>query len=190
MLCGRYPLRRDVQHIKDRYDQSAANIGILQPPRSRLSLAHRPHVAPSIRKSFYSTLLDLRISSQTGKSSSAYNATQLMQSSNEYRNRPLQEQVTDASITESGLRSSEYDISSSKSDASSDTSSGYTQNALTSTSEIEQLISAISLGINTLFKTSMFIRRFASAQKCFRTEATKASDNRADIMYIKIDIPH
>ena len=102
----------------------------------------------------------------------------------------LKNRVTDASITESGLRSSEYDISSSKSDASSDTSSGYTQNALTSTSEIEQIISAISLGINTLFKTSMFIRRFASAQKRFRTEATKASDNRTDIMYIKIDIPH
>ena len=97
--------------------------------------------------------------------------------------------VADASVTGSDLHASEYDISSGDSDTSSDASSGYTSKALAPTSEIEQLVDAIGLGINNLFKVSIFIRRFAPQEKRSRAATTQTFDNRADVIYVKDRYP-
>ena len=83
----------------------------------------------------------------------------------------------------------EYNLSSSGSDTSSILSSGSGRNALAPTSEIQELISAIGTGIDSLFKASIFIRRFAPEDKRQRAAKTKAFDNRADVMYVNDRYP-
>lgn len=97
----------------------------------------------------------------------------------------LENRITDPSITEQGMHSSEYDISSSESDASSNPSSGDQRNAPMPMSEIEQLVYAIDAGIDSLFKASIFIRSFAPKEKRLRALDAKPFDNRADIIYVK-----
>ena len=57
------------------------------------------------------------------------------------------------------------------------------------TTEIQELESAIRLGLENLFKTSIFIRKFTSRDRRKRAAASKPFDNRADIMYLKDRYP-
>ena len=95
--------------------------------------------------------------------------------------------MTGPSITETNVDLSEYDLSSSESDSSllslEDT------NALVPTSEMQELISAIRTSLDSLFKASIFIRKFASENKRLRAAKDKPFDNRADVMYIEERYP-
>ena len=88
-------------------------------------------------------------------------------------------------IIDSNTDLSEFDISSSESDASSLSCFVNERNSIRSTSEIQELISAIKAGLDNLFKASIFIRKFAPNDKRQRASATKPFDNRADVMYVK-----
>ena len=57
------------------------------------------------------------------------------------------------------------------------------------TSEMQELMTAIRTGLDSLFKTSAFIRKFASKERRSRAIETKPFDNRADIMYINDRYP-
>lgn len=96
--------------------------------------------------------------------------------------------MTGPSITETDIDLSEYDLSSSESDSSS-LLSLEDRNALAPTSEMQELISAIRTGLDSLFKASIFIRKFASENKRFRAAETKTFENRADVMYIEERYP-
>ena len=96
--------------------------------------------------------------------------------------------MTEPSTIETDINLSEYDLSSSESDSSSLLSSE-DRNALAPTSEMQELISAIRTGLDSLFKASIFIRKFASESKRLRAVETRPFDNRADVMYIKDRYP-
>jgi hypothetical protein len=82
-----------------------------------------------------------------------------------------------------------YDISSSESDTSSVLGSDTGRNALAPTSEVQELISAINTGLDSLFKASIFVRKFAPKDKRLRAAKTKSFDNRADVMYVNDRFP-
>lgn len=87
---------------------------------------------------------------------------------------------------------SEFDISSSESDASSDwglSGDGDDGDAIGSTSEIQELLSAINVGLESLFKASIFTRSFAPSDRRQRAVAIKSSDNHADAMYASYRYP-
>ena len=92
------------------------------------------------------------------------------------------------SSTEENIDLSEYDLSSSESDSSS-LLSLEDRNALAPTSEMQELMSAIRTGLDSLFKASIFIRKFSSENKRLRAAETRSFDNRADAMYIKDRYP-
>jgi hypothetical protein len=92
-------------------------------------------------------------------------------------------------IVECDTDLSEYGVSSSESDTSSVQSSGSGRKALDPTSEIQELIAAIKAGLDSLFKASIFIRKFAPKDKRLRTAGTKPFDNRADVMYVNDRYP-
>ena len=91
-------------------------------------------------------------------------------------------------MPESDENLSEYDISSSESGTSSSSSLGE-RNALAPTSELQELMLAIRTGLDSLFKTSVFIRQFASREKRSRAVGTKPFDSRADIIYVNDRYP-
>lgn len=94
-------------------------------------------------------------------------------------------------IIDSDTDLAEYDISSSGSDSaiSSTSSFGDVPQATSSTSEIQELMSAIKISLDYLFKASAFIRKFAPKDKRQRASNTKPFDNRADAMYINDRYP-
>lgn len=101
----------------------------------------------------------------------------------------LQNRFASASIIELDTDFTEYNISFSESETSSILSSDYEENALAPTSEIRELTSAINTGIDALFKTSMFIRKFAPQDKRTRAAKTEPFDKRADVLYVKDRYP-
>ncbi|KAI1502966.1 WD40-repeat-containing domain protein [Biscogniauxia marginata] len=166
---------RDVQQIQERFDQWAGNLGALQSTKSRLSLEHRLRNSPFTKNAIRKMLMDLHDSVQTAADIAVGKRS----------NR------TAGPIIGSGTNLAEYDISSSDSDSAiSSTSSigNYTQ-AAGLTSEIQELMSAIKLGLDNLFKASVFIRKFAPKEKRQRASNTKPFDNRADVMHIKDRYP-
>ena len=96
--------------------------------------------------------------------------------------------MTGPSIAETDIDLSDYDISPSESDSSS-LLSLEDRNALAPTSEMQELTSAIRTGLDSLFKASIFIRKFASESKRLRAAETKPFENRADVIYIKDRYP-
>ena len=83
---------------------------------------------------------------------------------------------------------SEYDLSSSESDSASIPSSDG-RNNLAPTSEMQTLMSAMNTGLDSLFKTSIFIRKDSSRDRRLRAAEMKPFDSRADIMYVKDRYP-
>ena len=58
---------RDIQQMKERYEQWSGNLGALQHFESSLSLEHRLQDAPLVRESILNTLKDLHVSIKSGK---------------------------------------------------------------------------------------------------------------------------
>ncbi len=180
---------RDVEQIQDRFNQWAGNLGALQPFESPLSLEQRLRDAPLVRESIINSLSDLDSSVQAGKdsirsrsdSTYIYIATDIALGKRENR-------TTGPPITGPEIDLAEYDLSSSESDSSSLPSLDE-RNVLAPTSEMQELMSAIWTGLDSLFKASIFIRKFASQDKRVRAAETKPFDNRADVMYINDRYP-
>ncbi|KAL5045575.1 hypothetical protein BDW71DRAFT_208117 [Aspergillus fruticulosus] len=161
---------RDLQQLRERYDQWAGNLGALQPSSSALSLEHRLRDSPMVRGIVFETLLDLHVSVQA--------ATEIAEGKRPNRRaNPLQ------------VDFDEYDISSSESDTSSVASLANTAPMTGPITEIEELVSAIELGMDSLFRVSIFIRKFSPKDKRQRSSQTKPFDNRADVMYVKDRYP-
>lgn len=181
---------REAKKIQDRYNQWAGNLGALQDFKSPLSLVHRLRDAPVVRDSILSTLTDLLVSIHGGKNplvsccSLAYTYLATDIATGRRPNR-----VAGPLIVDSDIELSEYCVSSSESDTSSIQSSGDERNAGVSTSELRELSSAINIGIDNLFKASMFVRKFAPKDKRLRAARTKPFDNRADVMYVNDRYP-
>ncbi|KAI8635427.1 hypothetical protein F5Y19DRAFT_11343 [Xylariaceae sp. FL1651] len=167
--------QRDIEQISERYDQWAGNLGAFQSSKSPLSLEHRLRNSPVVKDAILKMLLDFRASARV--------ATEIAAGRRE--NRTARQIMTSPADLE------EYDISSSDSDSaiSSASSFGNEKQVTTSTSEIQELISAIKLSLENLFKASIFIRKFAPKDKRQRVSTTKPFDNRADVMYIKDRYP-
>jgi hypothetical protein len=174
---------RDVQQILERYNQWAGNLGALQHFKSSLSLEHRLRDAPLVRDSIVNTLTDLYESIQAGTGPSSLASDSLHYSATDIATGRRLNRVTGPLIIDSDTDSPGYDVSSSESDTSSVQSSGSGRAALAPTSEVQELISAIKTGLDSLFKTSIFVRKFAIEDKRLRAADTKPFDNRADIMY-------
>ena len=58
---------REIQQMKERYEQWSGNLGALQHSESSSSLEHRLHNAPLVRESILNTLKDLHDSIKIGK---------------------------------------------------------------------------------------------------------------------------
>lgn len=86
-------------------------------------------------------------------------------------------------ITESEEDLMAYEVSSSESDGSSISSLGG-GNPLGATSELREFLDAIQIGLDSLFRTSIFIRKFASKDQRERASKTKPFDSQADTMYV------
>jgi hypothetical protein len=100
-----------------------------------------------------------------------------------------QNRVTGPLIIDSDRDYLEFDISSSDSDTSSADSLRNGRNVLAQTSEIQELILAIKTGLDSLFKASIFVRKFAPKDRRLRAAQTKPFDNCADVMYVKDRYP-
>jgi hypothetical protein len=165
----------NVKQMQERFDQWAGNLGARQPATSPLSLEHRLRNSPVVRDAvlwLLGNLLDSLVSAidiATGR-------------------RPNRR--ADALI-DSGIDLAEYDLSSSDSDSDCDSSHSamLSTRAVTATSEIEELMLAIKDGIDSLFRTSIFVRKHAPKDRRQRASAAKAFDNRADVMYVKDRYP-
>ncbi|KAG6365669.1 hypothetical protein INS49_007280 [Diaporthe citri] len=136
----------------------AGNLGSFQDPESRLSLEYRLRNTPLIRDAILQLLADLR--------DSARSALDIVSGKQENRTAlPLIDLETDLA---------EFEVSSG-SESSNLSSSGEEYPAVSSASEIEELTSAIRGSINGLFKTSVFIRRFAPKER--RQRAAEKTDS-------------
>lgn len=164
---------RDVQQMQDRFNQWAGNLGALQSSESPLSLEHRLRDAPLVRESILNSLKNLHGSIQA--------ATDIALGKRQNR-------ISEPSITRIDEDLSEYDLSSSESDSASVPSSGG-RNILAPTSEMQTLISAMNGGLDSLFKTSIFIRKDSSRDRRLRAAEMKPFDSRADIMYVNDRYP-
>lgn len=68
---------RDVQQMRDRFNQWAGNLGALHPFQSPLSIEHRLRDAPLVKESVLRTLSDLYSSIEAGKTPFIYASTRL-----------------------------------------------------------------------------------------------------------------
>ncbi|CAM1501132.1 Fc.00g102940.m01.CDS01 [Cosmosporella sp. VM-42] len=170
-----YVSERDVIQTRERFDQWAGNLGALQPSRSRLSLEHRLCKTPLVRNAIMAKLEDFHESVQA--------ATSIATGSRVNRVTPA------ITVTEIDLE--EYDISSSDSDSavSSTSSFGIVRQTEEMKVEIQELMSAIKLAMDNLFRFSIFVRKFAPKDKRERASNTKLFDDRADVMYIRDRYP-
>lgn len=163
---------RESESLLERFDQWAGNLGAFQASESPLSLDHRLRNNSQVRDVILKLLVDLVTS--TG------DATDIVSGRRENR--------TAAPIINSKTDLAEYGISSSDSDSSYSSSSNDAP-LTASTSEIQELISAIKISLENLFRTSIFIRRFAPRDRRQKAAKTATFDNLADIMYIKERYP-
>jgi hypothetical protein len=166
---------RNVKQLQERFDQWAGNLGARQPATSPLSLEHRLRNSPVVRDAvlwLLGNLLDSLVSATDIATGRRPNR----------RADPL---------IDSGIDLAEYDLSSSDSDSDCDSSHSAmpSTRALTATSEIEELMLAIKDGIDSLFRTSIFVRKHAPKDRRQRASAAKPFDNRADVMYVKDRYP-
>lgn len=99
-----------------------------------------------------------------------------------------QNRVAEPSVQDLDIDLSEYDLSSSQSDSSSVPSSDG-RNALAPTSEMQELMSAIKISLDSLFRTSIFIRKFSSKDKRLRAAGKEIFDNGADKLYLEDRYP-
>lgn len=164
---------REVENHQQRFDQWAGNLGAFQDPESRLSLEYRLRNTPLIRDAILQLLADLR--------DSARGALDIVSGKQENRTAlPLIDPETDLA---------EFDISSG-SESSNLSSPGEEFPTVASASEIEELTLAIRGSINGLFKTSVFIRRFAPKERRQRAaEKTDSFTSQTDEMYIRDRYP-
>jgi hypothetical protein len=166
---------RNVKQLQERLDQWAGNLGARQPVTSPLSLEHRLRNSPVVRDAVLWLLGNLV--------DSLVSAIEI--AAGRRRNRRADP------LIDSGIDLAEYDLSSSDSDSDCDS----THSAMLSTraapaiSEIEELMLAIKHGIDSLFRTSIFVRKHAPRNKRQRASAAKPFDNRADVMYVKDRYP-
>ncbi|KAK1708896.1 WD40-repeat-containing domain protein [Colletotrichum acutatum] len=161
---------RDLAQLFERFEQWAENLGALRQLSSKLSLDHRLRDSPTVRASIFSMLEDLN--------ESAKMATEIVSGGRPNRVMPTLD------ITEEELE--EFDISSSSSESgASITSNSSRDSRHDKPSEIQKLLSAIRTSLNSLFKASVFIRKFAAEDRRQRASKTKPFVNTADLMYIK-----
>ncbi|KAK2759476.1 hypothetical protein FQN54_002954 [Arachnomyces sp. PD_36] len=190
--CVKDVLRpRDVLQMQERYDQWAGNLGALQNFKSESSLVHRLRHAPLVGESILRTLTDLLASGQAGEKllliiSLVHGLTLSVATDIAAGRRP--NRVSGPLAIDADTDTSEFEISS-ESDVSSDQSLGNENDILAPTSEIRELVSAINIGLDSLFKASMFIRNHAPTDKRRRATKTKPFDNTADVMYVKDRYP-
>ncbi|KAK1446894.1 hypothetical protein CCUS01_02453 [Colletotrichum cuscutae] len=161
---------RDFAQLLERFEQWAENLGALRQPSSKLSLDHRLRDSPTVRAPILSMLEDLN--------ESAKMATEIVSGRRPNRVMPKLD------ITEEELE--EFDISSSSSESgASNTSTSTRDSRHDKPSEIQKLLSAIRTSLNSLFKASVFIRKFAPEDRRQRASKTKPFVSTADLMYIK-----
>ncbi|KAI3556961.1 regulator of conidiation-1 [Colletotrichum abscissum] len=159
---------RDFAQLLERFEQWAGNLGALRQPSSKLSLDHRLRDSLTVRASIFSMLEDLNESAKM----------EIVSGRRPNRVMPKLD------ITEEELE--EFDISSSSSESgASNTSNGTRDSRHDKPSEIQKLLSAIRTSLNSLFKASVFIRKFAPEDRRQRASRTKPFVNTADLMYIK-----
>ncbi|KAK1640771.1 hypothetical protein BDP81DRAFT_510114 [Colletotrichum phormii] len=159
---------RDLAQLSERFEQWAENIGALRQLSSKLSLDHRLRDSPTVRASIFSMLEDLNDSAKTDIVSG----------------RRPNRVMPRLDISEEELE--EFDISSNISESGASTTSNSSRESRHgATSEIHKLLSAIRTSLNTLFKASVFIRKFAPEDRRQRASKAKPFASTADLMYIK-----
>lgn len=179
---------RDVQQMRDRFNQWAANLGALQPFGSPLSLDHRLRDAPRVEESILYTLADLHSSIQAGKTPSLMPFHGLCCKATDIALGRRPNRVITHPVAGSDVDLLEYGLSASDSDSSS-VSSSDGETAPHNTSEIQELLSATRIGIDSLFKASIFVRKNASKDRRLRAATKDIFDNRADILHISDRYP-
>ncbi|KUI59501.1 U3 small nucleolar RNA-associated protein 21 [Cytospora mali] len=160
---------RESESFQERFDQWAGNLGAFQAPESPLSLEHRLRNNAQVRDVILKLLVDLLTSTR--------DATDIVSGRRENR--------TAAPVIKSETDLAEYGISSSDSDSSSSSSSNDAPLAAT-TSEIQELMSAIKISLENLFKTSIFIRNFAPRDRRQKAAKTVIFDNLALISSVRL----
>ena len=96
--------------------------------------------------------------------------------------------VTKHPVAGSDVDLLEYGLYPSESDSSSVSSSGG-ETAPDHTSEIQELLSAIRIEIDSLFKASIFIRKNASRDRRLKAASKDLFDNGADMMHVRDRYP-
>lgn len=164
---------REIENHQERFDQWTGNLGAFHNPESRLSLEYRLRNNPIIRDAILRHLADL--------CDSIRSALDIVSGKRQNRTAsPLIISATDLA---------EFDVSSG-SESSRLSFSDKNVTVVSSSSEIEELASAIRGSINSLFKTSVFIRKFAPKERRKRAaEKTDRFVSQTDEMYIKDRYP-
>lgn len=164
---------REVENIQERFDQWAGNLGAFHLPQSRLSLEYRLRNNLQVRKLIERLLDDLFISINS--------ALDIALGKKENR--------TAAPLIGMDNDLAEFYVSS-DSDSSHYSSPDGNAAPTVPTSEIEELISAMKSSIENLFKSSIFIRKFASNDgRQAAAKNTERFSNLADTMYIRDRFP-
>ncbi|KAK1840534.1 regulator of conidiation-1 [Colletotrichum chrysophilum] len=165
--------QRDVQELIQRFEQWAGNLGVFQQSSSKLSLDYRLRDSPKVRAPILNMLADFKESTDL----------EIVSGHRPNRVMPTQMVISDADLEE-------FDISSSSSESGASSISGPDiERPHDQASELQKLISAMKTSLESLFRASVFIRKFAPKDRRQKASKTKPFDSSADIMYIRDKYP-
>ncbi|RPA83847.1 hypothetical protein BJ508DRAFT_304371 [Ascobolus immersus RN42] len=171
-------LVKELFELYERYGQWAGNLGAMLQPSNPLSLNYRLRRAKLVRAAIFSILVDLEQSLQLA--CGILDGTRPNKTGTDF--------LTDLDLLESRELMEEYELDLYDTDSEEGTSIPVSDNLKTAplqTTELRETVSAIHLGIDSLFRASIFVRQFSSAERRERAMQTKPFDNRADILRIK-----
>ncbi|KAF2396578.1 hypothetical protein EJ06DRAFT_225929, partial [Trichodelitschia bisporula] len=172
----RYPILEveAVQTIQERYDHWTGYLDALKDAVDPSSLDYRLRDTPTVKSAILDILLDLHKSLEA--------ANDIVLGERECR-------VWSGPVVTENEDLDEFDISSTESDTSSFRSPGHDANSSAPTSEIQELMSAIKVSLDSLFKITQFIPNSTSWDRRARAATITPSDSTADIILVQDRFP-
>ncbi|RPA83857.1 hypothetical protein BJ508DRAFT_304382 [Ascobolus immersus RN42] len=175
----------EIHELHDRFWQWAGNLGALRPPDDRLSLDYRLRSAENVQSTIFNSLSDLQ--EAIGMVNGILDNTR----PNRRGSGLLGPDPASTSILleEYGISLSSSSSESDDSGSSSRPSSVDGRTLFGATYELDEWMSAIRGGINSLFREAIFVRRFSKDDRRERARRTKLFDNSSDTLHVLARYP-
>ncbi|RPA83843.1 hypothetical protein BJ508DRAFT_413177 [Ascobolus immersus RN42] len=167
----------DIRELYVRFGQWVSNLGALNPPTKPASLDHRLRTADLIKSTIMDLLRDLIESVQTA--TAILNGTRPNRVSSFDLELDEEDTFSDISSSDSG---SDSDALPSDDDMSLDESQKGMERHK---SEARETVATIKLGLDSLFRAAVFVRKFSANERREKATLTARFDNQADITHIK-----